>query len=70
MPERRRLLLPLKGKAPGLEVIAADHGYKPGAGAVSFIDHVEKEHGWRVEIAQKPESNRGFVPEKNRWPVA
>jgi uncharacterized C2H2 Zn-finger protein len=36
----------LKGKVPGLEVIAADHGYK-----VSFIEHVEKEHGWRVEIA-------------------
>ena len=37
----------LKGKVPRLAVIAADHGYK-----VSFIEHVEKEHGWRVEIAQ------------------
>ncbi len=37
----------LKGKVPRLEIIAADHGYK-----VSFIEHVEKEHGWRVEIAQ------------------
>ena len=37
----------LKGEVPCLEVIAADHGYK-----VSFIEHVEKEHGWRVEIAQ------------------
>ncbi|TAE19448.1 MAG: IS5 family transposase [Bacteroidetes bacterium] len=54
----------LKGKVPRLEVIAADQGYK-----VSFIEHVEKEHGWSVEIAQKPESTRGFVPEKNRWPV-
>jgi len=54
----------LRGKAPRLQVIAADHGYK-----ISFIEHVEKEHGWRVEIAQKPESSRGFVPEKNRWPV-
>lgn len=54
----------LKGKVPRLEVIAADHGYK-----LSFIEHVEQEHGWRVEIAQNPESGRGFVPQKNRWPV-
>lgn len=54
----------LRGKVPRLEVIAADHGYK-----VSFIEHVEMEYGWRVEIAQKPESGQGFVPEKNRWPV-
>lgn len=54
----------LRGKVPRLQVIAADHGYK-----VSFIEHVEKHHGWRVEIAQKPESSRGFVPQKNRWPV-
>lgn len=54
----------LKGKVPRLEVVAADHGYK-----VSFIDHVEQGYGWRVEIAQEPESGRGFVPQKNRWPV-
>lgn len=53
----------LKGKVPRLKVIAADHGYK-----VSFVEHVE-ENGWQVEIAQKPESKLGFVPEKNRWPV-
>lgn len=53
----------LRGKVPRLEVIAADHGYK-----VSFIEYVESQ-GWHVEIAQKPESGRGFVPEKNRWPV-
>ena len=54
----------LKGKVPRLRVIAADHGYK-----VSFIEHVQSGYGWRVEIAQKPESSQGFVPEKNRWPV-
>jgi len=54
----------LKGKVPRLKVIAADHGYK-----VSFIEYVETNYGWRVEIAQKPESTRGFVPEKNRWQV-
>jgi putative transposase len=53
----------LKGKVPRLKVIAADHGYK-----VSFVEYVQQK-GWRVEIAQKPESTRGFVPEKNRWPV-
>jgi putative transposase len=53
----------LKGKVPRLKVLAADHGYK-----VSFVEYVQ-EKGWRVEIAQKPESTRGFVPEKNRWPL-
>ncbi len=53
----------LKGKVPRLKVIAADHGYK-----VSFMEYVE-EKGWQVEIAQKPESSHGFVPEKNRWMV-
>ena len=54
----------LKGKVPRLAVIAANHGYK-----VSFIVHVEREYNWRVEIAQKPESGRGFVVEKSQWPV-
>ena len=53
----------LKGKVPRLKVLAADHGYK-----VSFVEHVEAA-GWHVEIAQKPESSLGFVPEKNRWMV-
>ena len=53
----------LKGKVPRLKVLAADHGYK-----VSFVEHVEGA-GWHVEIAQKPESSLGFVPEKNRWMV-
>ena len=53
----------LKGKVPRLKLIAADHGYK-----VSFIAHVEAA-GYQTEIVQKPESSRGFVPQKNRWPV-
>lgn len=24
---------------------------------------------WEVEIAQRPESSTGFIPEKNRWQV-
>jgi transposase len=54
----------LKGKVPRLEKIAADHGYK-----ASFTDHVNKGYQWQVEIAQRPESTKGFVPQKNRWPV-
>ena len=53
----------LKGKVPRLKTIVADHGYK-----VSFVDCAE-DKGWQVEIVQKPESSRGFVPEKNRWMV-
>lgn len=53
----------LKGKVPRLQVITADQGYKTG-----FVDYVEQK-GWRVEIAQKPESAKGFIPQKNRWPV-
>lgn len=53
----------LKGKVPRLKLIAADHGYK-----VSFIAHAEAA-GYQTEIVQKPESSRGFVPQKNRWPV-
>lgn len=54
----------LQGKAPRLEKIAADQGYKD-----SFINYVTQHHGWDVEIAQKPESQKGFIPEKNRWQV-
>ena len=54
----------LHGKVPRLEKIAADHGYRS-----TFIEHVEGRYGWEVEIRQKPESAKGFVPEKNRWPV-
>lgn len=54
----------LKGKVPRLQVLAADQGYK-----LHFTEYVQAEYGWRVEIAQKPESSRGFIPEKNRWPV-
>jgi putative transposase len=54
----------LHGKVPRLKKIAADHGYR-----TTYINHVENNYGWQVEIKQKPESVRGFVPEKNRWMV-
>ena len=54
----------LQGKVPQLEKIAAVHGYRN-----TFVEHVQLHFGWEVEIRQKPESAKGFVPEKNRWPV-
>lgn len=54
----------LHGKVPRLEKIAADNAYR-----TTFTDHVEGKYEWEVEIKQKPESAKGFVPEKNRWPV-
>ena len=49
----------LRGKVPRLEVIAADHGYK-----VSFIEHVEQQHGWKVEIAPQ---RRTVKARKQSW---
>ena len=54
----------LKGKVPRLEKIAADAGYKG-----HFTVEAARLYGCQVEIAQKPESQKGFVPEKNRWQV-
>lgn len=54
----------LEGKTERLKVIAADNGYKN-----SFVDEVKNKLDVIVEIAQKPESSQGFVPEKNRWQV-
>ena len=59
-----RLLDRLEGKVPRLALIAADHGYK-----TTFIDYAHHQYGWPVEIAQKPESGCGFVPDQKRWPV-
>lgn len=53
----------LKGKVPLLKKITADAGYK-----VAFAAGA-KALGWPVEIAQKPESQKGFIPQKNRWQV-
>lgn len=54
----------LREKVPRLVKIAADKGYKN-----AFCEHVQANFPWTVEIAQRPEPGRGFVPEKNRWPV-
>jgi len=46
-----------------LKLIRADGGYKQ-----QFIEAANL-HGWEVEVAQKPESAKGFVPQKGRWQV-
>ena len=58
------ILKKLEGKTGRLKVIAADNGYK-----TSFIEEVKSKLNVVVEIAQKPESSKGFVPEKNRCQV-
>jgi putative transposase len=54
----------LEGKTERLKLIAADKGYKS-----TFVQEVQNKLNVEVEIAQKPESSKGFVPEKNRWQV-
>ena len=54
----------LQSKVPRLEKITADMGYKN-----TFLEHINSKYGWEVEIAQKPESIKGFIPQKNRWQV-
>ena len=54
----------LKGNVPRMQKITADNGYK-----LTFTEHVKDNFGWEVEIAQKPESIKGFIPQKNRWQV-
>lgn len=54
----------IKGGVPRLKKITADNGYK-----LTFTQHVKVNFGWEIEIAQKPESTKGFIPQKNRWQV-
>lgn len=54
----------LKGNVPRLKKITADNGYK-----LAFTEHVKDNFAWEVEIVQKPESSKGFIPQKNRWQV-
>jgi transposase len=54
----------LNGKVPRLKKITADSGYK-----VAFKEHIETNFAWQVEMMQKPQSIKGFVPQKGRWQV-
>lgn len=46
-----------------LELIRADHAYQG-----CFVECAAI-YKWTVEISQKPESKKGFVPQSGRWPV-
>jgi hypothetical protein len=48
-----------KEKVRRSKVIAADQGYK-----IPFIEYAQQK-GWSVEIAQKPESTKSFVPQQD-----
>ncbi|QHT65205.1 IS5 family transposase [Rhodocytophaga rosea] len=54
----------LKGKSARLHTLKADNGYTE-----TFVEEVKKQYGWSVEIVQKPESVKGFVPAGGRWVV-
>jgi putative transposase len=54
----------LKGMSSRLHTLKADKGYTE-----TFVEEVEKQYGWRVEIVQKPESVKDFVPVGGRWVV-
>jgi putative transposase len=54
----------LKDKFPRLTKILADEGYKSSA-----IEWVKTKFNWVLEIVQKIEIPKGFLPQKNRWQV-
>jgi hypothetical protein len=51
----------LREKVPKLQKIVADTCYKN-----AFCEHVDTNYHLEIETAQKPESSKGFMPEKNR----
>lgn len=61
--EGKNLLEQLKTVSTRMELTRADDTYKG-----SFVDQA-KAYGWVVEFGQKPESQKGFVPQKGRWQV-
>ena len=54
----------LKGKSARLHTLKADNGYTE-----TFVEDIQKQYGWKIEIVQKPESVKGFVPAGGRWVV-
>lgn len=49
----------IKGSVRRVQKITADKGYK-----ITFINHDKEKFGWKVEIAQKPESSKGLSLKK------
>jgi putative transposase len=61
--EGKELLPEIKKVSSRMELIRADDTYKG-----SFVEEA-KHYGWVIEFGQKPESKKGFVPQKGRWQV-
>lgn len=61
--EGKNLLPQIKEVSTRMQLIRADDTYKG-----SFVEEA-KTYGWAVEFGQKPESQKGFVPQKGRWQV-
>lgn len=57
------MLWQLEAESKRLKLIRADQAYEGDFQAAATY------YQWTVEIAQKPESQRGFVPQKGRWQV-
>jgi putative transposase len=58
------LLWQLEESSDRLSLICADMAYRG-----EFSDIVENIYKWQIDITQKPESKKGFVPQKGRWQV-
>ena len=58
------LLWQVEESSERLRTICADLAYRG-----EFSDVVENIYKWEIEIAQKPESKQGFIPQKGRWQV-
>jgi putative transposase len=61
--EGKNLIKKIQNVTSRLTLIRADDTYKG-----SFVDEA-KALGYDVEFGQKPESTKGFVPQKGRWQV-
>lgn len=57
------LLWQLEQASDRLQLIRADHSYQ------GHFQECAQYYKWTVEITQKPESQKGFVPQKGRWQV-
>jgi len=59
--EGKNLIKNIQGVSSGLTLISTDNTYKG-----SFVEDA-KALGYQIEFGQKPESTKGFVPQKDCW---
>ena len=53
-----------KERYPRLELIWADGGYRG-----RLVEWVKNEHGWTLQIVEKPQDQKGFAVLPRRWVV-